>query len=127
MPPPSEVSRALAALRCLPCLVGSFAATADSRREAIRRPLDLIEELLAVWPAPHSNSAAKNKRASSATQGEEEEEDITAADGDSERRRQRNEAAVLRAFALEAGVGLLCLLPAESEEALERLLRWHGR
>lgn len=122
--PPVEASRAVAALRCLPCLVGSFAATEDARREAVRRPLDLIEGLLAVWSASHS-SAANNERTSSATQGEEEVN--TAADGDSARRRQHNEMAVLRAYTLEAGVGLLCLLPAGREEVLERLLRWHER
>lgn len=123
---PAEISRALVALRCLPCLVGSFAATEGSRREAVRRPLGLIEDLLAACWAPNN---AANKRISSALKGEVA---ITPADGCSERGRQHNEVAVLRAYALEVGVGLLCLLPAgeqggkvERQEIFERLLRWH--
>lgn len=125
---PAEVSHALASLRCLPCLVGSYATTEAARREAVQRPLGLIEDLLAVCSTP---SSAATKRASSAIEGGEVN---TRADGGSERNRQRNEVSVLRAYALEAGVGLLCLLPAgdqggkaERAEILERLLRWHDR
>ncbi|CAN0097927.1 unnamed protein product, partial [Ectocarpus sp. 12 AP-2014] len=43
-----------------------------------------------------------------------------------------DEVKVLRAYALEAGVGLCCLLPGGDEgaarkETLERLVGWHGR
>lgn len=159
---PAEVSQALAALRCLPCLVGSSAATEGVRREAVGRPLGLIEDLLAACSASSGVAAAAIKRASSTIQTKKLD---TAADGASERGRKRgkgeggkatdavedarggdgggdqtdardcnthNEVVVLQAYALEAGVGLCCLLPADQsgmgrEETLERLLRWHER
>lgn len=62
--------RALAALRCFPCLVGSFATTQDARREAVSRPLGLIEDLLAAACSTPSSDAtvAAKKRPSSAIQ-----------------------------------------------------------
>ncbi|CAM9635878.1 unnamed protein product, partial [Laminaria digitata] len=47
----AEAPRALAALRCLPCLVDSFSRTGDARSNAIERPLGLIEDLLAACSA----------------------------------------------------------------------------
>lgn len=158
---PVEVSRALAALRCLPCLVGSFVpAEQGARREAVGRPFGLIEELLAACPMACGDPAASMKRTSSSIQGEKLD---TIVDGDSGRSRKRgkgkggktnavvkearggggeildgdehhDEVVVLRAYALEAGVGLCCLLPGDDEgglagreETLGRLLQWHER
>lgn len=164
---PVEVSRALAALRCLPCLLGSFVATEEgARREAVGRPLGIIEDLLAACSTPSGVAAAAVNRTSSAIQGGQKSD--APAGGSSERRRKRgkgeggkaasagggrdggeglageptgygkgnthDEVVVLRAYALEAGVGLCCLLPADDQggmtgrgETLERLLRWHER
>lgn len=136
---PVEVSRALAALRCLPCLVGSFVTTSTegARREAVGRPLGLIEELFAACSAP-SGVAATNvvKKAHGGggnTGGEGEGEGI-GLQTDAAECNTHGEVIVLRAYALEAGVGLCCLLPADGqsgmagrEKTLERLLRWHER
>lgn len=129
--------------------MGSFAATEGARREAVRRPLGLIEDLLAVCSAPNSAAGAAIKRASSAIQGEEGQRGTSAGGKATPSVEEAyrgggrdqpgkggysDEVAVLRAYALEAGVGLFCLLPAddqggmaEREEILERLLRWHER
>ena len=166
----AEAPRALAALRCLPCLVGSFSRTEDARRNAIERPLELIEDLLAAcsaWDAAHVSTASEKetpdtpadgspaskrgrKRGKSANGktaaaavvdkvggGGGGDQSAAAAAGDQadgDCGGAQDEMAVLRAYALEAGVGLCCLLPGDEEdggerrgEILERLVGWHGR
>lgn len=174
---PAEASRALAALRCLPVLVGSFAATASARREAAEPPLRAIEALLAACSAalngteagsenptpsavaqctgtpaadPGSGSGRKRRKpgkgksgggaaAASAAGTAVEGSSGGSSDGggggggdQAGREGRGDEVKVLRAYALEAGVGLCCLLPGGDEgaarkETLERLVGWHGR
>lgn len=153
-----ETSGALAALRCLPCVVGSFADSEGARRDAIERPLSLIEELLAVCSAVESataTAAAKKRNLAAAGDGPggsgsgrkrgkikggrvetsvEGESGRGGGEGGAKGGGGDDEVAVLCAYALEAGVGLCCLLPAGNQsakgargETLERLLRWHER
>lgn len=176
----AEAPRALAALRCLPCLVGSFSRTEDTRRNAIEKPLGLIEDLLAAcsaWDAapvsadseketpdtPPADGGTATKRGRKRRQSangkaaaavvvdkavvagsggdDDQSSAATAAGGDQTdggcggaRSGARDEMAVVQAYALEAGVGLCCLLPGDEEgggerrrETLERLIGWHGR
>lgn len=142
---PAEVSRALAALRCLPCVVGSFTTTEDSRREAIGRPLSLIEDLLASCDDTtavgglHSKRGRKRNKSNGKGEGRTQGADEgTLTEGVSdqakgERWGAHEEVLVVRAYALEAAVGLRCLLPVEEgggasrKEASNRLGRWHER
>lgn len=114
-------------------------AEEGARREAVGRPLGLIEDLLAACSAPSGVAAAALKRTSSAPQGGKKLGAKEARGGgggqtDAGDGITHHEVVVLRAYALEAGVGLCCLLPADAEsgaagrgETLERLLRWHER
>ncbi|CAB1098209.1 unnamed protein product [Ectocarpus sp. CCAP 1310/34] len=174
---PAEASRAVAALRCLPVLVGSFAATASTRREAAEPPLRAIDALLAACSTAldGTDAGSENPTPSAVAQGT----GTPAADpvsGSGRKRRKRgkgksgggaaaaagtalegssgvgsdgggggggggdqaggegrgDEFKVLRAYTLEAGVGLCCLLPggdkgSARKETLERLVGWHGR
>lgn len=156
---PSGVSRALAALRCLPCLVGSFATTEGDRREGVQRPLRLIEDLLAACSRPEGgvtecSSTMLNGRADTPTDSSAIKRGRKRGKGKSKVEGTKNcrvgrgvgeqtdegyrgamdaEVAVVQAYALEAGVGLCCLVPAGErgdsghEETLERLIRWHDR
>lgn len=175
----AEAPRALAALRCLPCLVGSFSRTEDTRRNAIEKPLGLVEDLLAAcsaWDAtpvsadsekgtpdtPHADDGTATKRGRkrrksasgkataavgvdkvvvAGSGGDDDQSSATAGRGDQAdggfggaRNGARDEMAVVQAYALEAGVGLCCLLPGDEEdggerrgETLERLMGWHAR
>ena len=153
--------------------MGSFSGTEDVRRDAIERPLGLIEDLLAAcsaWDtasavsavaehqeisdAPDDGHASKRGRKRRKSSNGKTAADFTAVDkadgggdggGDSGAAAGgeadggcigvRNEMAVLRAYALEAAVGLCCLFPSNEEEdggnqrgeILERLVGWHGR
>lgn len=155
-----EVSRAVAALRCLPCLVGSFATTEDARRGAVGRTLGLIDELLVACSAPgmprvegeggadaiaFDSSPSSKKRHGKRRKSKGDGKDKSKGDtpvrigGGGEQQAGfavHGEVAVMRAYALEAGVGLCCLLPADgadgSREAgrvdtLEKLIGWHDR
>lgn len=154
-----DVSRAIAALRCLPCLVGSFATTEDARRGAVGRALGLIDELLTACSVPGvatvegegvadatafdslSSEKRHRKRRKSAGNSKDESEGVTSVrkcGGEQQAGvAMHGEVAVVRAYALEAGVGLCCLLPAAAVadgsrevgrlETLERLLGWHDR
>lgn len=159
----AEAPRALAALRCLPCLVGSFSRTGDARRNAIERPLGLIEDLLAACSAwdtaavsegetpdtppadgdPASKRGRKRRKSANGKAAAAAVADKVVGGGDDDqadggcggaRSGARDEMAVVRAYALEAGVGLCCLLPGDEEDGgerrgatLERLVGWHGR
>lgn len=174
-PLPVTVSRAIAALRCLPCLVGSFAVTEASRREAVGSALGVVDDLLkalsvaspvgdntaggiengAVDEGAHGSSASKRERKRRKKQGKgagvggvhdgDEAATMETAGGGGGGGEHRSggclrekvpEATVARAYALEAGVGLCCLLPAAAdakekkatrEETFVRLVGWHDR
>lgn len=157
-----DVSRAIVALRCLPCLVGSFATTEDARRGAVGRTLGLIDELLAACSAPgvptiedegvtnattfdslSSKKRHRKRRKSTGNSKDESEGVMSVRKCGGEQQAGvavHGEVAVVRAYTLEAGVGLCCLLPAAAAaavvdgsreagrvETLERLLGWHDR
>lgn len=154
---PVEVSRALTALRCLPCLVGSIATTQNDRREAVQRPLSLVEDILtscsmlkgvaATERTPvrgerknveTEGSASKGSRKQSKRKSKGGDDVNGIEDGVGEQARgecgdANDEVDVLRAYALEAGVGLCCLLPADTngetghDETIKRLTGWHER
>lgn len=161
-PLPVEVSSALAALRCLPCLVASFAVTEDARREAVILALKIVDKLMTALYSPKTatngeppeamlKGAAESGGRGSAEKRQRKRKKVGSRPsddgGDAGKRhvageqhenyggRVRNEeAVVMRAYALEANVGLCCLLPSAEEghessrkKTLARLLGWHDR
>ena len=159
-------SRAVAALRCLPVLVGSSIKTERARRKVVARSLSIIERLLILCSVLDGNAggtasvhrdkadaasgcdpvAEHGQKSSRRLQRKKHGGDQTGANGDIRSRRAivgvekdggvcstRDDVVVLRAYALEAGLGLCCLIPlrddrgAESECALERLICWYYR
>lgn len=124
-----------------------------ARHEVVERPLGLIEELLTVCSTPRGaiqggnklDAPAKRGRKRSKGKGAKATNAAKEARGggggghgsdktDSVDGNAGDEVVVLRAYALEAGVGLCCLLPADDQsetagrkKTLERLLRWHER
>lgn len=150
---PSEFSRAVAALRCLPILVASSTFTENARREAISRPLHIIERLIVLCSTPETDGggtaslkcgkidSASDKHCTSKSKDKSGErggaKDAVSAygvfeEGGASAWNDRDEVDVLRTFALEAGLSLRCLLPSdkggtESQDIQEKLMSWHNR
>lgn len=145
----SRFSRTVAALRCLPILVASSTFTENARREAVSRPLRIIERLIALCSEPETDGGGTDsvKRDNSdkdcTPKGKEGcverggAKDAVRAYGFVKGRGDSawnycNEVVVLRAFALEAGLSLRGLLPSdeggmESQDIQETLMSWHNR
>lgn len=163
---PSVVARAVAALRCLPCAVGSFARTVDARRDAVVPTVALVDELMVALSTSQASSDVpvvrgvangkmnEDQERGSATKlgrkrgrkrgnsgqpadgGVESERVIMNQEfgaGDHQRGSGNDEMVVARAYALEAGVGLCCLISVDEspgtgrQETLKRLMSWHDR
>lgn len=150
----SEFSRAVAALRCLPILVASSTFTENARRETVSRPLCIIERLIALCSPPETDGGgtasvkggnidstsdkdctSKSKEKCGKRRGGAKDAVSTyvvaKGRGDSAWD-DCDEVVVLRAFALEAGLSLRCLLPSgeggtESQDIEEILISWHNR